>query len=126
MSDFDREAHLKKLHEERKKKTTDKINKVIDKMLKEGKKINFNSVKNAAGVSKPTVYNKPEIRERIEFLRNQQSKISNPKDLKRKMDNDNKDATIALLKRKIKRLEKENKKLKERLKKDLGEVYKNI
>lgn len=126
MSDFDREAHLKKLHEERKRKTTDKINEVIDRMLKEGKKINFNSVKDEAGVSKPTVYNKPEIRERIEFLRDQQSKVSNPKEVKRKMDDDNKDATIALLKRKIQRLEEENRELKDRLKQDLGQVYKDI
>jgi hypothetical protein len=42
------------------------------------------------------------------------------------MDENNKDAIIAGLKRRIKKLEKENKQLKEQVKISYADIYKNI
>lgn len=68
----------------------------------------------------------PEIRERIESLREQQAQVSTPKQIKREMDENNKDAIIVSLKRKIKKLDEENKELREQLKFAYAEVYKKI
>ena len=64
---------------------------------------------------------------RIESLRQQQAQVPTPKkQLKREMDENNKDAIIASLKRKMKKLEEENKKLREQLKFSYAEVYQKI
>ncbi len=49
-----------------------------------------------------TMYNNRDIRQRIETLREQQSQVPTPSQVKREMDDNNKDAIIASLKRKIK------------------------
>ncbi|MCC5709537.1 DUF6262 family protein, partial [Klebsiella pneumoniae] len=74
MNNFDREEQLKKLHEDRKKATKKKVDEAIKRLTKNSKAINFNSVAEEAGVSKATLYNHSEIKERINFLRNQQEK----------------------------------------------------
>lgn len=65
-------------------------------------------------------------RERIESLRQQQAEAPTPKQIKREIDENNKDAIIASLKRKIKKLEEEKKQLCEQLKVAYAEVYKKI
>lgn len=62
-----------------------------------------------AGVSKATLYNHPELKERIKFLRNQQEKAFVDSRIKR--DENNQNAVIASLKRRIEKLEKKNKAL---------------
>ncbi len=86
--------------------------------------INFNSVASEAGVAKATLYNNTGVRERIESLRQQQAQVSTQKQIKRETDENNKDAIIASLKRKIKKLDEENKELREQLKFAYAEVYK--
>ena len=88
--------------------------------------INFNSVANEAGVAKATLYNHSELRERIETLRQQQAQAPTAKQIKREMNESNKDALIESLKRKIKKLEDENKQLREQLKLAYAEVYKKL
>jgi predicted nuclease with TOPRIM domain len=83
-------------------------------------------VANEAGVAKATLYNNPELRERIETLRQQQAQAPTPKQIKREMNENNKDALIESLKRKIKKLEDENKQLREQLKVAYAEVYKKL
>lgn len=73
-----------------------------------------------------TLYNNRELRERIESLRQQQAEAPTPKQIKREIDENNKDAVIASLKRKIKRLEEEKKQLREQLKVAYAEVYRKI
>ena len=73
--------------------------------------------------AKKTLYNNPDIKERIETLRYQQSQVPTPAQIKREMDENNKDALIASLKRKIKKLEEENKHLREQLKIAYSDVY---
>ena len=126
MSDYNRAEHLKELHSKRKAITQEKVNKAIQRLIKFQKSINFNSVANESGVSKKTLYDNKDIRERIETLRYQQSQVPTPAQVKREMNDNNKDAIIASLKRKIKRLEEENKELKEQLKINYAEIYKQL
>ncbi len=67
-----------------------------------------------------------EIRKRIEPLREQQSKVPTLKQIKREIDENNKDAIIESLKRRIKKVEAENKQLREQLKVAYADVYKQI
>lgn len=126
MNKYDRKEQLKQLHEERKVKTQQKVDKAIQRLIKSQKSINFNSVANESGVTKATLYNNPNIKERIEGLRLQQSKVPTPSQVKREMDENNKDAIIASLKRRIKKLEEENKELKEQVKISYADIYKQI
>ncbi len=81
---------------------------------------------NESGVTKATLYNNIQIKERIEFLRLQESKVSTRAQVKREMDDNNKDAIIESLRRKEKKLEEENKKLKEQLKVNYAGMYKQL
>ena len=126
MSNYDRKEHLKQLHAKRRAKTHKKVDEAIQRLLKLNKSINFNSVAQESGVTKTTLYNNDDIRDRIETLRHQQSQVPTPAQVKREMDEKNKDAIIASLKRKIKKLEQENKELKEQVKISYADIYKNI
>lgn len=126
MSDYNRTEHLKELHSKRKAITQENVDKAIQRLIKAQKSINFNSVASESGVTKKTLYDNKNIRERIETLRHQQSQVPTPSQVKREMDDNNKDAIIASLKRKIKRLEEENKELKEQLKVNYADIYKQL
>lgn len=126
MSNYNRTEHLKELHIKRKAMTQEKVDKAIQRLIKAQKPINFNSVASESGVTKKTLYDNKDIRERIETLRHQQSQVPTPSQVKREMNDNNKDAIIASLKRKIKRLEEENKELKEQLKVNYAEIYKQL
>jgi len=126
MSNYNRSEHLKELHSKRKAITQEKVDKAIQRLIKAQKPINFNSVANESGITKKTLYNNKEIKERIEILRYQQSQVPTPSQIKREMNDINKDAIIASLKRKIKRLEEENKELKEQVKINYADIYKRL
>ena len=126
MSNYNRSEHLKELHSKRRAITQEKVDKAIQRLIKAQKAINFNSVANESGITKKTLYDNKNIRERIEQLRYQQSQVSTPTQVKREMNDANKDAIIASLKRKIKRLEEENKELKEQLKVNYADIYKQL
>ncbi|MFF2242096.1 DUF6262 family protein [Bacillus thuringiensis] len=126
MANYDRKEHLKAIHASRKATTSQKVDKAIQRLVRANGPINFNSVASEAGVAKATLYNSRELRERIESLRQQQAEAPTPKQIKREIDENNKDAFIASLKRKIKRLEEEKKQLREQLKVAYAEVYRKI
>lgn len=126
MANYDRKEHLKAIHASRKATTSQKVDKAIQRLVRANGTINFNSVASEAGVAKATLYNNRELRERIESLRQQQAEAPTPKQIKREIDENNKDAVIASLKRKIKRLEEEKKQLREQLKVAYAEVYRKI
>ena len=126
MANYDRREQLKRLHEQRRAKTEQRVDEAIKRLIKAQKAINFNSVANESGVTKATLYNNQEIKERIEGLRLQQFKVPTPAQVKREMNDNNKDAIIASLKRKIKKLEEENKRLKEQVKISYADIYKQI
>ncbi|EEM11442.1 Transposition regulatory protein TnpC [Bacillus pseudomycoides] len=79
-----------------------------------------------AGIAKATLYNNQELRGRVESLRQQQAQVPTLKQIKREMNENNKDAIIASLKRKIKKLDEENKELREQMKQIYSEIYKKI
>ena len=126
MSNYNRSEHLKELHSKRRAITQEKVDKAIQRLIKAQKAINFNSVANESGITKKALYDNKDIRERIEILRYQQSQVPTPSQVKREMNDNNKDAIIASLKRKIKRLEEENKELKEQLKVNYADIYKQL
>ena len=126
MSNYNRSEHLKELHSKRRAITQEKVDKAIQRLIKAQKAIYFNSVANESGITKKTLYDNKDIRERIEILRYQQSQVPTPSQVKREMNDNNKDAIIASLKRKIKRLEEENKELKEQLKVNYADIYKQL
>lgn len=126
MSDYDRSAHLKAIHSKRKANTHQKVDEAIKRLIKANERINFNSVSGEADVSKATLYNNKYIRSRIETLRTQQLQVPTPKQVKREMNESNKDALIASLKRTNQKLEDENKQLRKQLKVAYAEVYKKL
>ncbi|QNU37244.1 transposase [Geobacillus sp. 44B] len=126
MANYDRREQLKAIHAARKALTYQKVDEAIKRLIRANESINFNSVAKEAGVAKATLYNNPELRERIEMLRKQQAQAPTPKQIKREMNENNKDALIESLKRKIKKLEDENKQLREQLKVAYAEVYKKL
>ena len=109
MANFDREEQLRQLHEQRKQATKGKVEEAIKRLTKSSKAINFNSVAKEAGVAKATLYNHIELKERIDFLRNQQEKAFVDDRIKR--DENNQNAVISSLKRRIEKLEKKNQQL---------------
>ncbi|MFD2208131.1 DUF6262 family protein [Virgibacillus halophilus] len=126
MTEYDRSAHLKSIHANRKANTYQKVDEALKKLIRTNGKINFNSVSSEADVSKATLYNNKDFRSRIETLRNQQSQVPTPKQVKREMNENNKDALIASLKRKNQKLAEENRQLREQLKVAYADVYKKL
>jgi hypothetical protein len=126
MDKYNRQEQLKSIHSARKALTYQKVEEAIQRLVRANENINFNSVASEANVAKATLYNHSDLRNRIESLRKQQANASTQKQLKREMNEKNKDALIESLKRKNKKLEDENKQLREQLKVAYAEVYKKI
>lgn len=126
MSKYDRKAHLQQVHEQRRQKTNQRVDEAIKRLILAQEPINFNSVSKESGVSKATLYNHDHVRERIERLRSQYEQSPTPKQLKRERTEDTKDALIESLKSRMKRLETENKQLKEQLKIFYARMYEEI
>lgn len=126
MAKYDRVEHMKSIHVKRKENTCQKVDQAIKRLVRANGNINFNSVANEAGVAKATLYNHSDIRERIEDLRQQQVKGTTQKQIRREMNESNKEAIIDSLKRRIKRVEDENKDLRQQLKVAYSEIYRNI
>ncbi|MCF7624518.1 DUF6262 family protein [Peribacillus castrilensis] len=126
MANFNLQTHLKQVHKDRRTATTNKVDEAIQRLVRANENINFNSVASEAGVAKATLYNNLVLRERIETLRQQQAIVPSKKQVQRKMNDNNKDALIDSLKRKIKRIEQENKDLKGQLKVAYAEIYRKI
>ena len=106
--------------------TYQNVDEAIKRLIRVNESINFNSISNESGVSKATLYNNVDIRERVETLRQQQSQAPTPKQVKREMNERNKDALIESLKRKVKKLEDDKKQLRDQLKVAYAEVYKKF
>ena len=83
----------------------EKVEQGIRQLLKEGRPVNFNTVVQAADVSKAFLYKEPEIKERIELLRQQGAKRA--PELKQRASDASKDALIRTLRERVKKLESE-------------------
>lgn len=114
-------AHAKQRSEEKRKR----VDATIDRLLREQQTINFNSVAMIAGVSKAYLYGQPELRERIEALRQQQLEHGVRERIARPVGKTDasKDLVILAKERRIKELEEENHRLKKDLQVALGKAY---
>jgi Family of unknown function (DUF6262) len=94
-------------------------------LLREQKPVNFNTVARAAQVSKTYLYGQPDLRERIEALRQQTvEQVVRERAAHSPGKTDaSRDLVILAKDRCIKELEEENRKLKQQLKGALGKVY---
>ena len=93
----------------------------IHQLLQEEKSINFNTVAETANVSTAWLYRVPEIRQRIEHLR-QQPRAHSMIQPKEKASDATKNAMMAALKNRVKALEAENQELKHQLERIYGQL----
>lgn len=106
-------SNLNAIYAKKTANTHKRVDEAITALMKAGKAINFNSVAKISGLSKTTLYNNMDIRNRISSL--SLSAKSESSMQKRMLSDNNKDSVIDALKRKISTLEAENKALKTQL-----------
>lgn len=118
------ERNVKGLQESAKRKRDQALEKVeagIKKLVKEQRPINFNTVAEASDVSKAWLYKQPEVRQRIEHLRSQAgSRQKTPP--KHRASDESLKAIIQTLKARVKRLEEENRDLRQQNQVAYGQV----
>jgi hypothetical protein len=97
-------------------------------LLREQQPVNFNTVAKAAGVSKAYLYSQPDLRERIETLRQQElaHHLRQPAARFPGKTDVGKDLVILAKDRRIKELEAENRQLQQQLKGALSKAYEQI
>lgn len=114
---------LKAYAQWKKENAAKKVDEAIKRLIKTKARINFNSVSTESGVSKAYLYNNQETRNRIVTLRKQQEGLHSPKQVKHEMSDASKDVLIAAIREKIKKLEKENTRLKQEAKTLRAKIY---
>lgn len=104
------------------------VEQAIAEILREQKPINFNTVAKAAAVSKAYLYSQPDLRERIDALREQtQARHFRQSAMPPAGKTDaGKDLVILAKDRRIKELEAENRRLQQQLKAALSKAYEQI
>jgi Family of unknown function (DUF6262) len=109
----------------RKEQKRQKVDETITHLLREQMAINFNTVAKVAGVSKAYLYSQPQLRDRIEALRQQELEQAVRERVARPTGKTDasKDVVILAKERRIKELEEENHKLRHQLKGALGKAY---
>ncbi|EPY2296306.1 DUF6262 family protein [Clostridium sporogenes] len=117
---------LKEYAKNKSKITLEKVDKAIRELSLTEQKINFNSVSQLSGVSKTFLYNNGEVKKRIEEFRQKQTSKNMNQRAKYDKTSKSKDIIIVAKDKKIKELEKENKKLKEQLEVLRGKLYEKI
>lgn len=105
---------LRQKAQEKKQEALSRTNQAINRLVKEGKKINFHTVAEAAGVSVPYLYKQDAIKERIDHLRKQQSPIKGLPS-KETVSDDSKKAIVITLKKRVRDLEAENRGLRDHI-----------
>lgn len=106
---------LKAHAQQKRAETIERTEKAIQQLIKDKQRINFNTVAEAAGVSKAWLYDEPDMKERIAHLR-KQAIPKTPINPKGKMSLESQSSTIDTLKRRIGQLENENKELAAKIK----------
>lgn len=121
MGKFNRQEQLKQLHAERKVKTEQKVSKAINELVRKMKKLTLILLLSIQMYLKLLLYNNSKIRKRIEELREQSKDI-----FVHKNNSDGKDALISSLKRRVKSLENEKKRLKDEINTLYNKIYEDI
>lgn len=114
-------AHAHQRKEEKRKR----VDEAITRLLRDHQTVNFNTVAKAAGVSKTYLYSQPQLRDRIEALRQQEREQTVRKRVARPTGKTDagKDVVILAKEHRIKELEEENRMLKQQLNAALGKAY---
>ncbi len=117
-------AHAQRRKEHKRKG----VEEAITALLREHKPVNFNTVAKAAIVSKAYLYSQPDLRERIEALRQQcvEQMVHERVTRSTGKTDASRDLVIFAKDRRIKELEAENHKLQQQLKGALGKAYDQI
>ena|SRR2546429_8814596 len=111
----------------RSQEARNRVDRAITTLVREHKPINFNTVAQAAGVTKSYLYTQSDVRARIEALRTSQNTPRHQRQsVPYERTDASKDMLLAAKDRRIKALEEENCRLKEDLKKALGKVYEKV
>lgn len=129
-----RESHTRGLlaHAQRKaQETQQRVHCAIDRLLREQQTINFNTIAQAAQVTKSYLYAHQDVRERIEALRAQQGQERIERQWAERQQHQartdkTKEVLLAAKDRRIKALETENRQLKEELKAAYGKLYEKV
>lgn len=100
-------AALKEASDRKRLEALDKTNQAIAVLVKEGKRITFPAVAQAAGVSVAYLYKYDDLRERIDQLRKQQNQATQPSQPQPASDK-SKMVMINSLRERVKKLEMEN------------------
>ncbi len=113
------------------KEAQQRVHLAIDQLLREQQPVNFNTVAQAANVTKSYLYTQQGVRERIEALRTQQGQERIERQWTERQQHQartdkTKDVLLAAKDRRIKALEAENRKLKEDLKVAYGKLYERV
>ena len=118
------QAHAQSRKEQKRKG----VEEAIAALLREQKPVNFNTVAKAATVSKAYLYSQPDLRERIEALRQQcvEQMVRERVTRSTGKTDASRDLVIFAKDRRIKELEAENHKLQQQLKGALGKAYDQI
>jgi len=117
-------AHAQSRKEQKRKS----VENAIAALLREQKPVNFNTVAKAAAVSKAYLYSQPDLRERIEALRQQgvEQMVGERVTRSTGKTDASRDLVILAKDRRIKAVEEENRKLKQQLKVALSRAYERI
>jgi hypothetical protein len=110
----------------RAEQTRQHVDQIIALLLPENKPINFNAVARASGVSKASLYSQSSLRQRLEALRQQPTKIPSRSLPSQGRTDASKDLLLAAKDRRIKQLEEENRRLQKELKVALGKQYEQL
>lgn len=113
---------LKEATEKKRQEALDKTNKAITQLLKEGKCISFPVVAKAAGVSVQYLYKYEEIKNRIKHIQSQQKGISSPT-IPQSASDKSRTVIITQLKERIRKLEAENRGLRDHIEAVSGRLY---
>ena len=116
-------AKLNAVQQTRKKDCIDRTEKAISKLLQNNERVSFGAVARIANVSVSYLYKYPEIKERIQALRDQQVKNARKLTRPQTASEKSKQVIIGQLRERIKNLEWEKKELKKQNEKMTAELY---
>ncbi len=123
MSKESRISTLNAVAQQRKEECLDTTEKAIAKLLKTNERISFGSVARVAGVSISYLYKYPEIKERIQNLREQQKKGVQKPTKPQTASEKSKQVIIDQLRNRIKTLEWERKEQEKKIQSMTGKLY---
>ena len=116
-------AKLNAVQQQRKQDCIDRTEKAISKLLQNNERVSFGAIARIANVSVSYLYKYPEIKERIQDIRDQQVKNARKLTRPQTASEKSKQVMIKQLRERINTLEWEKKELKKQNEKMTGELY---